>query len=482
MMGSLQSGLALLPAAAALVAVLGLRASGLTASVVALLVAVAVWLAGPFVPPAGVQAAHALADAGVLTALVAAMIVPGMMFVEATERTRSRQAIGGIVTALRLSPMRAGLLIAIGIGVFIESLTGMGVSLLVTVPMLAGMFDRRRAIGLALVGMSLMPWGALSISAHIGAKLASLPMPEMTAWISRISGPVAFMLPLLALMFLPAVRIGEVMLAVACGVALTAGIAGGASLFGIEIAGVIGGLAVIVLLALTAQSRAGLGRALAAPGLRPYAVLVAAVVAQKLAVVPLAARGIAPALATERVSFHVMTSPGVALIVATVLSALPAIDGALLRRVAMRAWRPVVSIACFMVSARLMIECGAMSALVTAMSGLGLWAALLAVILLGAIGGFATGSGVTGNALFMPSAAATGDSMGVMAMFAALQNGASGHVAMAALPVTAILLSALDKRIPDDDRTVMRLGLSLAAVHVVVLAASGAFWIWWTSR
>jgi lactate permease len=116
------------------------------------------------------------------------------------------------------------------------------------------------------------------------------------------------------------------------------------------------------------------------------------------------------------------------------------------------------------------------------MSGLGLWAALLAVILLGAIGGFATGSGVTGNALFMPSAAATGESMGTMAMFAALQNGASGHVAMAALPVAAILLSALDKRTPEDDRTVMRLGLSLAAVHVVVLAASGAFWIWWTSR
>lgn len=481
MMASLASGLALLPAAAALVAVLGLRASGLAASIIAMLVALAVWLAGPFVSPVATHAAHALADAGVLTALVAAMILPGMMFVEATERMRSREAIAGIVAALRLSPVRAGLLIAIGIGVLIESLTGMGVSLLVTVPLLAGLFDRRAAIGLALVGMSLMPWGALSISAHIGAKLAALPMPEMTAWISRISGPVALTLPLLALVFLPAVRFGEVVLAVASGLALTAGIAGGASLFGIEVAGVVGGLAVIALLAATAQSREGLGRAVAAPGLRPYAVLVAAVVAQKLAVAPLAARGIAPALATERVSFQILTSPGVALIIATTLSALSAIDRPLLLRVAKRGWRPVISIACFMLAARLTIECGAIAALVTAMSGLGLWAALVAVILLGAIGGFATGSGVTGNALFMPSAAATGDSMGMMAMFAALQNGASGHVAMAALPVAAILLSALDKRSPDDDRTVMRLGLSLAAVHVVVLAAGGAFWIWWTS-
>jgi hypothetical protein len=85
---------------------------------------------------------------------------------------------------------------------------------------------------------------------------------------------------------------------------------------------------------------------------------------------------------------------------------------------------------------------------------------------------------VTGNALFMPSAAAAGEALGHLGIFAALQNGASGHSAMAALPVAAILLSALPDRSNADDREAMRLGLLLAASHCAVLIASGAFWIW----
>ena len=130
-----------------------------------------------------------------------------------------------------------------------------------------------------------------------------------------------------------------------------------------------------------------------------------------------------------------------------------------------------------MIAARLAIECGAMSALVQTLAGLGLWPAMLAVIALGAVGGFATGSGMTGNALFMPSAAATGASLGHLPMFAALQNGASGHIAIAALPVAAILLSALPGRRPEDEQLVLRLGLLLGAVHLAVLCATGAVWL-----
>ncbi|MFM9941818.1 MAG: hypothetical protein ACKVP7_20225 [Hyphomicrobiaceae bacterium] len=478
----MQPALALLPPLAALVAVLGFRVSGLAAAVLSLVLSIGIWLAAPFVPPRPEHAWHALADAAVLSALVAAMIVPGILFVEATAKRRALEAISGVVAALQLSPTQAGLLVTVGLGVMVESLTGMGVSLLVTVPLLLRLVDRRRAIGLGLVGMSLMPWGALSISAHLGAKLSGVPMPELTAWISRISGPVAFSLPLLALLFLPAVRVADVALAIMAGLALVAGIAISAALAGIEIAGVIGGLAAIVVLALFSRTHRGLGTALKAPGLAPYAALIAAVIAQKLAVAPLLALGWSPALSTGRVSFQILTSPGVALLAATLITSASAIDGPLLRRVVVRAWRPVLSIACFMLAARFTIECGAIAALVKVLTGLGLWPALFAVVALGAVGGFATGSGVTGNALFMPSAAAAGDSMGHMAIFSALQNGASGHVAMAALPVAAILLSALPDRSPEDDRTVMRLGLCLAASHLIVLALSGAVWIWLGSR
>ena len=43
-------------------------------------------------------------------------------------------ALGGIIQSLRLAPARAAILIALGVGVMLESLTGYGVSMLVTVP------------------------------------------------------------------------------------------------------------------------------------------------------------------------------------------------------------------------------------------------------------------------------------------------------------------------------------------------------------
>ena len=105
------------------------------------------------------------------------------------------------------------------------------------------------------------------------------------------------------------------------------------------------------------------------------------------------------------------------------------------------------------------------------LKGLGKDGALIAVGLLGAVGGFVTGSGVTGNALFMPSAAAVGEALGALPVFAALQNGVSGHVGMASLPVAAIMLAAIPRGGAGDDALVMRTALALAAWHVSVAIA-----------
>ncbi len=476
------ASLALLPSLVVLLAVLALRQSGLVAAFASMLVTLGLWLSAAFSAPAASQATFALGDAAVLAALVAAMVVPGILFVECTRRQKSPEAVGALVDAIDLPRPQAAILIAVGLGVMVESLTGMGVSLLVTVPLLLRLVDRKQAIGLALVGMSLMPWGALSISAHVGTKLSGLPLDVLTYWVSRVSGPVAFCLPLLCLYFVPERRPRDVGVALLAGAVLWAAIAASAHWAGIEVAGVIGGLAVIALLALLARRRNGLAAALAARGLRPYLVLLLAVIAQKLAFGPLERLGFAPALATDRVSFSVLTSPGVALLLATCLAAPSGLNAATLRLVAQRSWRPVASVALFMLAARLLVEIGAIKALAGAMSGLGQAGALITVAVLGAVGGFITGSGVTGNALFMPSAAVVGQTFGQLPLFVALQNGASGHVAMAALPVAAILITALGARRDGDDSLAMRIGLALGAWHIAVLIVGALVQQTWLSR
>lgn len=463
---------ALVPPAVVLVAVLGFRASSLAAASAAAVSAVAMWAGSVFRPASVVQLTNALADASVLTLLVAAMIVPGILFVEASRKRHSPEAIAGLVDCFQTSAPRAAIAIAVGIGVAVESLTGMGVSLLITVPLLARVLDRRRTMPVALAGMAMMPFGALSISAHVGANLSGVPLDVLSVAIAKVALLPALLLPSVVLAFAGAAA-RDVAAAALSGVLLAAGIALAVATAGIEVAGVLGGLAVAVGSAVTATKRGSLGKAVRAPGLRPYLALLVAAGVQKSIAASLAAAGFAPALSTGRVTFAALTSPGIALLVAAAGTLARHVTPSLLVVVCRRAWRPVLSIAIFMLAARLMVESGAIAALAGGITGLGRGGAVVAVALLAAVGGFATGSGVTGNALFMASAADVGRIAGHADVFAALQNMASGHVAMASLPVLAILLAAMPDRQPGDESTAMRVGLAIAAWNVA-LATLGA--------
>ena len=261
--------IAVLPAIVVLIAVLGLRASGLAAAVAAASCAALVAMSAPFLPASVDMVARAIADAAILTLTAAAMIVPGILFVEATRRQKATDALAGLVTSLDLPPARAAIFVAVGLGVMIEGMTGMGVSLLVTVPLLLGLVERRAAIGLALIGMSLMPWGALGISGIVGAKLAAIDPDTYADWVSRVSGAVAFLLPVLCLFFVARRDASDLKNAVGPGVVFVVAIVLASWAAGLELAGVVGGLAVMAALVPWSR-RHHLGRALRQPGLVPY--------------------------------------------------------------------------------------------------------------------------------------------------------------------------------------------------------------------
>ena len=143
--------------------------------------------------------------------------------------------------------------------------------------------------------------------------------------------------------------------------------------------------------------------------------------------------------------------------------------------VAMRSWRALLTIAVFLVMARLLIETGGISALSNQLTEAGSLAAAAIVSLLAGVGAYVTGSAVPAAALFMPSAAAIGETFGHVPLFAALQHSAAGHTAMASLPIIAILLAALPGRTQQDEANAMRTGLQLAAVWMAMVIGCG--WI-----
>jgi len=210
----------------------------------------------------------------------------------------------------------------------------------------------------------------------------------------------------------------------------------------------------------------------------PFAFLLGALLIQKTLLFLFASFAGELIIATARVSFAPLASPALALLCGAWLTVqLKQADhtdvSGLLGRALGRAWRALLSILVFLLTARLLLEAGAVSALGDWLSGLGRNGAVVTVTALGGLGAYVTGSGVTANALFMPSAAATGQHFDLLTLFAALQHSAAGHAAMASLPVVAVLLAALPKVEKGDEAHALRSGLVLALLWVSLVGASG---------
>ena len=460
--------LGLFPSLLVLALVLLFRCPALLAAAASVAAALAVGSLGVFAPLTPELVLSAAADAGLVALVLASVVVPGFAFITATASTGSTDALRNLVDAAPLSPPMRAVLVVCGLGVLVESLTGMGVSLLITVPILARLFAGWRVLALALIGMSLMPWGALSLAALVGAKLGGIEPSAFAFELWLMSGAVAALLPMLAVLCAGSTRPADYLLALCTGGAMWAATGWASFLLGVEAAGVLGGLAVLVLLLAMTGAQREIAAALRHQGLRPYAILIAAVVAQK-ALVALAP-WIAEALVIRSVNLSVapLTLPGLALVAAVTITARQPYRG-LIEGTLQRSWRPLLTAAMFLICARLLVECGAIAALAGATASLGPHAALLATGALGAVGGFITGSGISANALFLPAAATTGLSFGQAELFAVLSNAASGHTAMASLPIIALLIAALPDRTQSQERDAMRIGLALAAFHVGVV-------------
>ena len=472
---------ALIPCATIIITILWLKRSAVWAAALGLIATIVIWALSVFASPTKTHIQNALVDATILQILVAIVIIPGLIFIVLCERTGATSAVGEILKKLDLNPKMTAIIIATGFGVLIESLTGFGVSLLITVPLLAKRFERNQAIGLGLIGMSLMPWGALGISAHLGSELAQIPLYQLTRMMWLISSPIAMILPVLCLVFVSNTSWKDFKFAVYNGLVLAGAIGIGSHWIGVEIAGATGGIAVICMVILKASGPSGPVYALATRKLIPYYLLIGSVLIQKTLLSYSEAFGDTLTLSSGRITFSVITSPGLAILFSIFLIVVfiryekktVSLDAKFFPGIWLRSWQPLTTIFLFILSARLLAEIGAPKALAELICVTGAYFSLFGVMVLGAISGFATGSGIAGNALFMASAAAAGANFQAIDLFSAIQHVAAGQMAMAALPVGAILVAALPNHKLSDDQTVMRIGLTLNLVYICILGASG---------
>ncbi|MDF9621026.1 L-lactate permease, partial [Pseudomonas entomophila] len=157
------------------------------------------WGLGAAQPLSAAVSGAILQDTLILLLSTACVIVPGLAFVILVERAGAPQAIGAWVRELGWTPPMQVIFIVLGLAPLLEAMTGFGVSLIATVPLLMGLFSRQVGMKMALAGMVVMPWGTLGLATVIGALLAHVPAQELGSHSALVSAPVFLGLAAVAL-------------------------------------------------------------------------------------------------------------------------------------------------------------------------------------------------------------------------------------------------------------------------------------------
>ena len=384
-------------------------------------------------------------------------------------------AVGRLSSFLgEVEPERGGLalLVVVGVAPFFESVTGFGVAVVISAPiLLAAGFSPLRAAALASWGQLAVPWGALGVGTLIGADLAGVSferLSDASAWISLPLFPVYGLAAVALAGGLQEVgsRLLETLL-----VSLTGGV--GVLLCSLflspALSGAVGGLAAIV--AFLAPRRERL-RSLRAPyrALAPYGVLLALLAASS------GPESIREGLA---VVGPVLSGPGTWLFVSAGFAAVlfrleqGAVSGAAWGT--LRQWAPVsAAIVVFILAGQVVGASGAAALLAGGAAGAFGKFYPVAAPVVGALGGALTGSNTGSNALFMPLQAEAASTSGHSALsLAALQNVAGSQATM--LAPQRVVLAATAAGIPGKEAEVVRAVIPPVAASLVLLALIGGW-------
>lgn len=458
------------PIALVIALILMVRRPPVQAALAGVVLVLVLWALGAAGPVSAAISSAIFLDTTILFLSTACVIVPGLAFVILVERGGAPQAIGAWVKKLGWTPPAQVIFIVLGLAPLLEAMTGFGVSLIATVPLLMGLFTRQSGMKIALAGMVIMPWGTLGLATVIGALLAHLPAQTLGSHSALISAPVFLCLASLAL-WQAGIRSITAWLGLLVVTALFVAVLLGVNLWvGPEVSGVLAGLAVAsVGLGISWAQRKKLVRWPSAAW--PYLALLGVIVASRGLFVLSGWDGLW-VVRGEHVSWKPLASPGLALLIVTVLMAFRQTAGAGFPWQALlnRAKFPVTTIFLFLLLSQVMVNAGflveAQSAL-QSMSGISL---APTIALLAGIAGYVTGSNVGGNTLVMPSIAALSSEQG--AWLAAMVNSAAGHGALGSLSILS-LITGLAGANRQEENSLIRFAFGLVALNIVIVAATG---------
>jgi lactate permease len=315
-----------------------------------------------------------------------------------------------------------------------------------------------------------MPWGTLGLATVIGGLLTHLPANELGSHSALISAPVFLILAGIAL-WQAGIRAALPWLGLCAVSVLFSAVLYSINRFvGPEASGVLAGLVVAAVgLLISFAQRKRLVRWPTAAW--PYLALLGVIVASR-ALFMLSGWDSVWVIKGEHVSWKPLASPGLALLIVTVLVTLrQRAEGSFpWASLLKRAKFPVATIFLFLLLSQVMVNAGFLVEAQRALQSLSGISLAPTVALLAGIAGYVTGSNVGGNTLVMPSIAALGNDYGPW--LAAMVNSAAGHGALGSLSILS-LITGLAAANRDEEHRLIRFAFGLVALNIAIVAATG---------
>lgn len=452
------------------VVLVGLRRSAawsgiatLAAAVLAALAGVHLWSGAGAMALGGAFVAGALTSGQVLYVLFGGLLLYNLL--------SSGGAIEEVSQFLgRLEPDGASLavLVVVGVGPFFESITGFGVAVVISVPiLLAAGFSPLRSAVLASWGQCAVPWGALGVGTVIGADLSAMTFGELSNASALLSLPLFVVFALSAAAFAGGTRGLRKMWPEAMGLGIVAGLGTLlTSLFLIpELSGAAGGLCATVFFIARRRRRLSM-TALPVQAVAPYALLL----------LLLAGTNVDPVAGYLERLGPVLSGPGTPLILsgafAALLFGLAVGETGRAIRGTLRQWLPTASaVLAFVLAGQVVAASGAAGVLASEAASLGSLYPLVAPVF-GALGGSLAGSNAASNALFMSLQAESAHALGEpVDLIAAVQNVAGSQASL--LAPQRVVLAATATGLIGREGEIVRHALPPVVVCLALLALMG---------
>ena len=396
----------------------------------------------------------AIFTAAILTISAALVIVPGLYLNAVLQGQGKIENLSEMIKVFQMNNTHKALLLLIAFLPAIESLTGFGVSLFLSIPLFFSLFPDRKAYRLSIIGMNIMPWGTLALATFVGSSLSQEPINKLSATTALVSLFVFPTFGLIGVYIIDGIKgiKQNIILAISMGLGLSLMLYVFSSLGLTELSGVFAGLTVGIVTTIilnryqkktNSPAFKKLNLAELFNVLSPYLFLLILILASRL-IHPISDLLSSIAiLETPRIKLAIFKSPGV--FVAIVAALWYSSDKVKISHsvIVKKARTACLSLFLFAFLSQLMQESGMLnrfSSLVGSFSeGNSLY--MFITPALGMLSGNITGSNVGGNALMMTLQHNIGKSLENGLLFAAVQNSAAGYAVFTSSAIIVLTMT-----------------------------------------